>query len=184
MRSGADGSVLVWGGNVYNSAGNGDDGYNIDGVQPVVLPGETVSVANSVWNGLALVRPFDAGAAPVRPQYWISASVADAEISEATGGSVELSLSQAASTDVVVDFDFDGHPHTVTIPAGETSVLAPLSVADDNVDEDDAQLPITITGVSSGVRTARGSGLVTVLDDDAPPSLTSPMRPSPRVTRA
>jgi alpha-tubulin suppressor-like RCC1 family protein len=167
----ADGSVLVWGGNVYDSAGNGDDDYNIVGVQPVVLPGETVAVANSVWNGLALVRPLEPGAGPVRPQYWISASVADAQVGEATGGSVEFTLSQVASTDVAVDFDFDGQSHTVTIPAGETSMLAPLAVADDTVDEDDAQLPIRITAVSNGVRTARGSGLVTVLDDDAPPTL-------------
>jgi alpha-tubulin suppressor-like RCC1 family protein len=166
----ADGSVVVWGGNVYNSAGNGDYAYNIIGVQGVAVPGDTFALSNSVWNGMAIARPEEPNGDPVLPLHWIDAAIGDAAIVETTGGSVVVTLSEPAPEPVDVEYRFEGVDGSVVIAAGATSAEIPVAVADDAVDEPDAELPITITAVSDGVRTARRTGLVTVVDDDDAPS--------------
>ena len=83
----ADGSVLVWGSNPYGAGGIGTTDVNVPGIKVLDLGGNrAIATASSVWNGLALVRPADEPTWD-RPAQWVSASVADTEVGEATGGS-------------------------------------------------------------------------------------------------
>ena len=130
----ADGSVVVWGANVYNSAGNGLYAYTIIESDDVALGGgEAIEVANSVWNGLAIVRPAQPGTAPAHPLHWVSASIGDASIDESDGGTVDVTLSAAVTTPVTVEYDFDGVTGSVVVPAGATSAPIALSVTDDAI---------------------------------------------------
>lgn len=171
----ADGSVLVWGANVIYGAGIGSTAYQVVGTPEVEFgTGQVITLANSVWNGLAVVRPADpAGpeAEPVRPLHWIDASVSDGVVDEEAGGTVNVSLSEPAAVEVTVAFEFAGGSGSVVLPAGASSVDVALSVTDDAADESDEELAIRLTSVSGGVRLADALGLVTVIDDDAPPSV-------------
>ncbi|HEX3004001.1 MAG TPA: PxKF domain-containing protein, partial [Angustibacter sp.] len=167
----ADGSVVSWGANTYGAAGIGRPDATTNGVEPVAVDGRAISVATSHWNGLALVRPADDPQLD-RPAFWVSASAADATIGEGTGGTVRVSLSEAAPTDVQVDWALQGGGSgTATVRQGETFVDVPVSVPDDAVDEPDQTVAFTLTGVSDGVRVARATASVTVQDDDAAPTV-------------
>jgi len=167
----ADGSVLVWGANVNYSGGVGNSNYPITGTPQIALGGgAALMVSSSVWNGLAIVRPAAEAGSPVRPIFWVDASVADASFAEADGGSVVVTLSAAAPTDLTVEYSFDGTPGSAVIPAGAASVDVPVAVADDSVDEADEELMFTLTSVSNGVRLDRRNALVTVIDDDSAPT--------------
>ncbi len=123
-----------------------------------------------MWNGLALVRPkSDPDFEPA--VQWVSASVADATIGEATGGLGDpdpharprpwSSPSPTSWADQPV--------RHATVPVGATTAALPLTVADDAVDEDDEVLALSIVSISRGVRLDRGTASVTVVDDDAAP---------------
>ncbi len=167
----ADGSVLSWGANTYGAAGIGRTDLSTNGVEPVAVDGRAISVASSHWNGLALVRPADDPELE-RPAFWVSASAADSTIGEATGGTVRVSLSEPAPSDVQVAWALDGGSSgTATIAQGATFVDVPVSVQDDAVDEPDQSLAFTVVSVSDGVQVARRTATVTVTDDDAPPTV-------------
>lgn len=167
----ADGTVVSWGANTYGAAGIGRTDASTNGVEPVSVGGRAVSVAESHWNGLALVRPADDPELQ-RPAFWVDASVADAAIGEGTGGTVRVSLSEPAPTDVTVGWALDGGASgTATVARGATSVDVPVSVADDAVDEPDETRAFTLTSVSGGVTVARGTAVVTVVDDDPAPTV-------------
>ncbi|MCA1683958.1 MAG: hypothetical protein LC708_02365, partial [Actinobacteria bacterium] len=60
---------------------------------------------------------------------------------------------------------------TVTVPAGSTTATIPVSVTDDNIDEDDEAFTVVLTDASHGIRLARSQATGTITDDDDPPSL-------------
>ena len=168
----ADGSVLVWGSNPYGAAGIGTTQAFVPGIAVLDLGGaRAIGVSGSGWNGLALVRPAD-DPAWERPASWVSASVADTEVDEGTGGSAPLTLSAPAPDGLQVTYRVaDGSVRTSTVPAGATTAQLPVSVPDDGLDEDDETLPLQVVGITHGVRVAGGSAAVTVHDDDAAPAL-------------
>jgi alpha-tubulin suppressor-like RCC1 family protein len=170
----ADGSVIVWGANIYDGGGVGYDDYAIVGTPTIDLDGgQAVSVKNSMWHGLALVQPSQPGVEPVLPIQWIDVSADDTEIGEAAGGAVTVRLSEAANVDVTVEYDFNGVDGSAVVPAGTTSVAVPVAVVDDTVDEDDEDLAFNITSASHGASIADHTAIVTVVDDDAPPDVSA-----------
>ena len=60
---------------------------------------------------------------------------------------------------------------TTTIPAGATSVDVPVPVLDDGIDEDDETFTIVLGDISHGIKFARSQATGTIVDDDAPPSI-------------
>lgn len=164
----ADGSVLVWGANNNNGGGVGNSTYTIVGSPQIALGGgRAVAVANSAWNGLALVRPADEPEWE-RPLQWVGASVADAEIVEGAGGSVTLTLSEPAPDDLDVSYRVaGGDVRSATVAKGATTAPLPVTVTDDSLDEDSEQVPLQVLSVSHGVQVKGGAAVVTVLDDDA-----------------
>lgn len=169
----ADGSVLVWGSNVYNGAGTGSYQSVIVGTPQIDLGGNVATaISNAMWNGLALVRPAEPGADPVLPIFWIDVTAEDTEIGESAGGEVVVSLSHPAPSDVTIEFEFDGTPGTAVVPAGATSVAVPVSVEDDAIDEEDEHLAFTVTAAAHGATIARRTAVVTVVDDDDAPVVT------------
>jgi alpha-tubulin suppressor-like RCC1 family protein len=168
----ADGSVLVWGTNAYGGAGIGTSATYVNGIAQLDLGGSVaVGAASSVWNGLALVRPADDPQLDVPAQY-VSASVADTEVTEGQDGSATLTLSQRAPYDLTVTYTVgDGPEQSAPVGAGAVTAELPVSVPDDALDEDDEQLPLRVVSISHAVTVAGGAAVVTVHDDDAAPAV-------------
>ncbi len=61
--------------------------------------------------------------------------------------------------------------HSLTIPAGETSVNAILTIMDDNVSEPNETFSVVLSDVSAGVSIVKGTGVVTIVDDEPLPSV-------------
>lgn len=166
----ADGSVLVYGANVFGGGGIGSTDYVIAGTPEIDL-GETraLAVANSEWAGMALVRPADDPDLE-RPAPWVEVSVEDARIEESGGGTVRVSLSEPAPSPVEVGWTVpDGPSGTATIAAGDDGVDLAVQVPDDQLDENDEQRTLTLTAVSDGLTVVRRTGVLTVVDDDEAP---------------
>ncbi len=168
----ADGSVVVWGSNPYSSAGIGTTDVHVPGFKVLDLGGNLAfGASQSVWNGLALVRPADEPEWE-RPLQWVSATVADTSVDEGTGGSATLTLTENAPDDLTVTYTVgDGPERTAPVAKGAHTAQLPVTVKDDQRDEDDEQLPLQVVSISHGVRVDGGSAVVTVLDDDAAPTL-------------
>ena len=167
----ADGSILSMGCNTFGAAGIGSPANPLPGITVLDIDGAAFAQGSTNWNGYALVRPVDdADMEPVA--HWIDAVAHDASIGEAAGGTVEVTLSDAAPADVEVTWAIEaGATGTATIPAGATSVAVPVSVTDDALDEDDEVLSFHIVAVSHGVGIERGIATVTVVDDDGAPAV-------------
>jgi alpha-tubulin suppressor-like RCC1 family protein len=169
----ADGSAVTWGGNYFGNAGTGSFSPNpAVGFHTMAINGHVIDGAVSVWNSLALVRPAN-DPTWERPLQWLDTAASDATIGESTGGTVPVTLSAAAPAgqDVEVQWAFAGQTGTATIPAGQTQVDVAVAVIDDELDEDDELLPFSVESVSNGVRVERGTAMVTVVDDDAAPTV-------------
>jgi alpha-tubulin suppressor-like RCC1 family protein len=173
----ADGTVLVWGNNIFGAGGIGVVTSEVAGIQRVLVPGRSIAAASSDWNGLTITRPADDPTWD-RPAQWITASAADASIGEATGGTVAVTLSEPAPDDIVLTWAIAptadstaGSSGTATIARGTTSVAIPVATTDDAIDEDDEQLGFRVVSISHGIELAKAIALVTVLDDDDVPSI-------------
>ena len=96
----ADGTVLVWGDNNYGSAGVGNADYNVVGTRR----SRSAAAGPSPWpdpcGTASIVRPADDPDFE-RPAQYVSASVADPTVGEATGGSAALTLRRPAPYDLV-----------------------------------------------------------------------------------
>ena len=66
--------------------------------------------------------------------------------------------------------DFTGTGGTVTIPAGATSLVVPVTVIGDRIREADETVPFQITGVTNAV-VGQVSTIGTILDDDSPQTI-------------
>ena len=118
------------------------------------------------------MRPADDPAFE-RPPQCVSASVADTSVDEATGGSATLTLSENAPDDLTVTYTVgDGPQRTAPVAKGAHTARSCRSRSrTTSCDEDDEQLPLQVVSISHGVRVDGGSAVVTVLDDDAAPTL-------------
>ncbi len=80
--------------------------------------------------------------------------------------SVSLTLADAAGSDFVASRDEGAD--TVTIAAGQASVAYRVATVDDNVDEPNGVVTVTLTAGTGYTVGAQGSASVTVNDDDVP----------------
>ena len=169
----ADGTVLTWGANTYGSAGVGTSAITLTPPlqQTLAGPRTVLGLSNAGWNGLAVVRPATDPEMQPAAQ-WIGASLADATIDEGAGGTAALTLTDAAPSDLLVRYRVgDAAVHEATVPAGARGLALPVSVTDDQVDEDDEQVAVELLSVSRSLRLDRPTAVLTVRDDDAAPSV-------------
>jgi hypothetical protein len=176
----ADGSMLVWGGNIDGINGLGSTTkVSTDVPTEVVIPGRIIVGATTAsWNTYALTRPADP--TTKTPASWVSASVDDAAFSETGGGAVTITLDQKVRNDVTFQWavtpgtagadDVQTGTGTAVIPAGQTSVSVPVPVVNDARDEDDEAFTFALTSVDLGVQLMRPQATGTVIDDDAAPT--------------
>ena len=112
----------------------------------------------------------------------VSLGAAALELSEGSGTStLAVRLGVPAGRDVSVTvtttgtaesgIDLVAVPTLVTIPAGATETLLPITVIDDGEDEPDETRTITIAPTGTASPGTPASCVVTILDDDAPPTI-------------
>ena len=111
-----------------------------------------------------------------------AASVGDATVAEGGGtASVPVTLSSPSAQTVKVDVvtsgatasagsDYTAAAGTVTFVPGDTSEAVPVPITDDTMDEPDETFSVVASNPQAAT-IADGSGLVTITDDDAAPSL-------------
>ncbi|HET8756815.1 MAG TPA: Calx-beta domain-containing protein, partial [Solirubrobacteraceae bacterium] len=177
----ADGSVLGYGCDFFEQVGNGPGPQS--GVTAPTLIGmqgrATFGISAAGWNSLALTRPVDDDWEA--PATWVDASVADATVSEAGGGSFQIGLSAALPYDVTVDWslaagtagadDVTLAGGTATVPAGARSAAVDVPVLDDALDEDAESFTVMLRDASHGIQLERPQATVTIEDDDAAPAV-------------
>ena len=99
----------------------------------------------------------------------------------ATNGAFTVSLETAAATDTVISYsvagsatggsDYAALSGTVTIPAGNTSAVIPVSVINDFAVEGPEDVIVTLTGATGDANIALGTTIgatITISDDDVP----------------
>jgi fibro-slime domain-containing protein/uncharacterized repeat protein (TIGR01451 family) len=128
----------------------------------------------------ATVEPRDATRTPV--VRLVDLSVADVSVGEAAGSATfVVTLSEASTVPVTVGYsvaagsatagaDFTAVADTLTIPAGQLQGTIAVPVLDDTLDEPDETFTLTLAD-PVGALIADGSAVGTIVDDDAPPSL-------------
>jgi Ca2+-binding RTX toxin-like protein len=119
----------------------------LDDDTPVLVAGPAVSVIegdNGARNQLAFTLQLD------RP------SIHPVDVTWVAGGGT-----------ATAGVDFTGTGGTVTIPAGDTSLVVPVTVIGDIIREADETVPFQITGVTNAL-VGQVSTTGTILDDDAP----------------
>jgi hypothetical protein len=96
---------------------------------------------------------------------------------------VTISLSHASSSDITFDWttsadtaagdgtDFTNNSGTATITAGNTSVTVDVGIVEDSIDEDNETFNVIISNPSSGATIADNTGVVTIIDDEAVPTV-------------
>ena len=177
----ADGSVLGYGCDFFEQVGNGP-GPQSGVMTPTLIsmPGRAAFGTSAAgWNSLALTRPVDDDWEP--PATWIDASVADATVAEAGGGTFKISLSAELPYDVTVDWSLEAGTAgaddvargdgTATVPAGAKSVEVNVPVLDDALDEDAESFTVVLRDASHGIQLERPQATVTIEDDDAAPAV-------------
>ncbi len=107
-----------------------------------------------------------------KPSLHVSAigNVNEGDTGETGTVSFEFSINRVSDEDVTVKFDLLGSAtgeETVTIPAGETSIIANFSYSGDNISELDELVTINITSVTNAeINRDQISASATIIDDD------------------
>ena len=115
----------------------------------------------------------------------LTASVADAVVSEAAdAASLTVTLNSAPERAVTLSWatsdgtavagsDYAAASGTLTVPAGQTTVTATVSLLDDDVDEPDEQFTVTVSDPqpSDQVTLSGATATVTVTDDEDTPTV-------------
>jgi len=137
-----------------------------------------------------LVR--DSGETPLQPAPGLIAG--QGEVVEGDAGTTVLQmpvqLTRAASADVTVGYeiepvtasdleDFVAAAGTLTIPAGETLGMIPVTVNGDTAAEGNEELRLRLAGPSAGVYVARSVSRGILLDDEATVNVTAPLPEQP-----
>ena len=166
---------------VSNAAYNGQVGAGQSasfGFQATAGSGGTAA-SGFVVNGV----PAGSGSPP--PPTLPTLSVADASVLEGNSGTTDLaftvSLSAAATTPVTVAYatsdgtatagsDYTSATGTLTFAAGQTSQVVHIKVAGDTTYEANETLTVSLSN-PSGATLAHGTATGTILNDDAPPSV-------------
>jgi len=110
-------------------------------------------------------------------------SISDATVTEGGSASLTLTLSAASSDDVTVTYatsngsavggdDYTAVPSgSAMIPAGSTLTTISISTIDDALDEAAETFNVNLNGATNAT-IADGNGVVTITDDDPPPTIT------------
>ena len=111
-------------------------------------------------------------------------SVADKSLNEDDVTTpVTISLSHASSSDITFDWttsadtatgggtDFTDSSGTATITAGSTSVTVDVGIVEDGITESNETFNVIISNPSSGATIADATGVITIIDDEAVPSV-------------
>lgn len=121
--------------------------------------------------------------APVAPsQIGVSIEAVQDAVEPGTNGEFVVTLTEAATTDTVIDLfvggsatggdDYTAIGALVTVKAEQTSAVIPVSIVNDDSEEGDETVSITLTGISSGDANVSLSGsttaVVTIADDEGP----------------
>ena len=113
----------------------------------------------------------------------VSISTSDMQIVEDGGlGTVSFALSEASSEDVVINLDFSGSAdinkdytvstQIITIPAGDLSADLTITSVQDDIDEYDENIVVTISSVLNAKVETVKSVDISILDDDDAPDIT------------
>jgi Calx-beta domain len=127
----------------------------------------------SILDGAGAGTIVDDDAAP-------TISIGDVAPNEGENGVFIVSLSNASSTQVTVNYatthgstspaDFTGSlSGTVTFPAGSTAQAITIATAEDTIDEPDETFTVSLSNASLNATIGDGLGAGTIVDDDAPP---------------
>lgn len=113
----------------------------------------------------------------------VGISINDVSKNESNGSiNFTVSLSDQPASAVTVQFstgdgtakagsDYVKKSGTLTIPAGMTSGTITVTLLDDSIDEDDESFFVNLSNPSANARIDDGQGTATILDDDAPPTV-------------
>src|SRR5262249_34921416 len=144
-------------------------------------PDETFSLTLSNPTNATLARPTGTGTILSDD---VGLSVADPAVTEGDTGSTPanfvVSLSQAGPAPVTFSYyttngtasspaDFAYNSGTITVPAGQTSVVIPVSVYGDTLNEANETFNLVLWNVS-GATLTRSSATGTIVDDDPLPT--------------
>lgn len=168
-----------------------------------VEPDETVEITLTVVSGASLGAPSTSTVTITNDDTaTLTVPAANASVTVVEGGvagSVLLAVPQATQSQVVIELDnpsasditvdvvtLDGTAtapddyaaigQTFTIPAGQTSLVVPLTVVADTVDESDETFTVRFTGATGAVLAA-SDVTVTIVDDDLPLVVTTTTPP-------
>ena len=98
----------------------------------------------------------------------VTISVDPTELTEGETTTLTATLSEATTSDVVVDLDYSSGdvtgPASVTIPAGDTSADVTLTAVTDNETEGEETVDVSVDAVSNGVEDGEQSVEITVQD--------------------
>ena len=145
-------------------------------------PDETFEMVLSEAVGATLARPAADGGI-VDNDHAALLSVADATASESSGEmTFAVSLDSATAEPVTVSYatsevtamaglDFDATAGELTFAPGETLQTVSVRLLDDDADEPDETLNLTLSNVTNAV-IASGNAVGTITDDDLAPALT------------
>ena len=136
-------------------------------------------IENPQINGIEIIQLEGGGSPPpTNPVVSIAATQDGAE--PGSDGQFTVSLSEVASTDTVIAYtvggtasageDFAALTETVTIAAGELTANIEVAVIDDQLDEPEESVTVTLDAVTAGdadvVIGASNAATVTITDDD------------------
>lgn len=115
----------------------------------------------------------------------VGLSIADATAPEGNAGTSQVTLavtlSAASAQDVTVNYatfpgtatggaDYASTAGSLTFPAGTTAVSLPITIIGDTLDEPDETFTVVLSSPANAF-IADGTAVVTIVDDDPPPSL-------------
>ena len=165
-----------------------------DAVNAVAIDGQAVSAPAFTINGRTMraipLASLPSGAArSVAVLYSVPTpemSIGDGSVTEGHAGAtvvnLPVTLSSPSSTPVSVTFqtvngtatapgDYQSTAGTLNFAAFQTSAVIPVSVQGDNTLEANETFSVTL-GTPTNATLADGVGIVTIIDDDAPPTIT------------
>lgn len=129
----------------------------------------TITISDSNRPSVSLAGPAEARESDGMVEFTFSrpgATTLPLEVFFTTGGTA------------VAPSDFDALPASITIPAGASSIMLPVSLIDDATEEADETLVLTLSPSANYDLGPVSQATTTLTDDDAPPviAITSPAR--------
>jgi hypothetical protein len=164
--------------------------YGGDSVTSVVVGGSPATAPQFVVNGrtmraITLTRPANGAAILVSVAYAVTTptvSIGDLSVAEGNSGTtaanLAVTLSAPTANTVTVNFsatpgtataaDYTRAPGSIQIPPGQTAAIIPVTIIGDTLVEGNHEFSVTLSGVTNA-NLGDAVGIVTIVDDDAPP---------------